>query len=66
MSEDMVEECVYNDSIALWYYKNAECFKIDLDVKDYFGTTGFKFALQNKETEVIDLIKRKIPSIAVI
>ena len=44
--------------------KNADFFKIDLIVRDDSGRTGFQLATLNKRNHVIELIKRKMPSIA--
>ena len=44
---------------------NAKSFKIDLTVKDDRGRTGYQLAFQYNETRTINLIKRKMPSVAV-
>ena len=41
---------------------NAEFFGLDLTAKDNFGRTGFQIAKQYMHTDVINLIKRKMPS----
>ena len=38
--------------------------KIDLTVKDCYGRTGFQIALSYGKNEVVNLIRRKKPSIA--
>ena len=43
---------------------NAESFKLELTAKTRYGETGFQLAKQTKEYDVINLIKRKMPSIA--
>ena len=46
--------------------ENAEIFKIDLIVKTDAGKTGFQLATMRGNHDVINLMKRKMPSIAVI
>ena len=44
---------------------NSVLFGLDLTLKDNNGKTGFQLAEQHQQTEVIDLINKKMPSIVV-
>ena len=43
---------------------NSELFGLDLTLKDKNGDTGFQIAERHEKTAIINLIKRKMPSIA--
>ena len=43
---------------------NFELFGLDLTLKDNQGRTGFQLAQLSQRTDMINLIKRKMPSIA--
>ena len=45
--------------------ENSKIFGLDITLKDNNGRTRFQLAKQKQQTEVIKLIKRKMPSIAV-
>ena len=44
--------------------ENLECANLDLKAKDYSGRTGLNLAEDKEQTDVIHLIKRKIPHIS--
>ena len=45
--------------------KCAEWFNLHLTVKDKNGCTGYKLAQDNRQTDIVNLIDREMPSIAV-
>ena len=44
---------------------NSVLFGIDLTIKDIWGRSGFQLAVDSQQENVINLIKRKMPNIAV-
>ena len=51
-------------SIVEMMIDNATSYTLDLTAKEATGKTGFQFAKDFRETNVVNLIKRKCPSIA--
>ena len=54
----------WNPAIVNVFLDNSELFGLDLTVKDKNGETGFQIAERHKLTAIVNLIKRKMPSIA--
>ena len=44
---------------------NSVLFGLDLTIRDNWGKTGFQLAQRFEKTDVINLIKEKMPSIAI-
>ena len=57
--------CNGNEDAVETIIDHSELFGIDLLLKDNDGMTGFQLAQIHQHTEVINLINKKIPSIAV-
>ena len=43
---------------------NSDSFNLDLTARDNDGKTGFQLAQDEEESEVVNLIKSKMPNIA--
>ena len=54
-----------NTRIVKIMIEHSKIFGLDLTLKDNEGRTGFQLAQQNQHTEVINLIQREMPTIAV-
>ena len=53
----------WNPATVNIFLDNSELFGLDLTVKDKNGETGFQIAERHEKTAIINLIKRKMPSI---
>ena len=57
--------CAYDKiNIVEMMIDNAKSFKLDLLIKDNNGRTGFQCAKDCGSTDVVKIIKRKMPKIA--
>ena len=51
-------------SIVKFMISNSDSFNLDLTARDNDGKTGFQLAQDEEESEVVYLIKNKMPNIA--
>merc|ERR1712038_1632112 len=57
--------CMYGQtSIVGIMINNSESFNLDLTARDNRGRTGFQLAKLQRNTEVVDMIRIKMPQIA--
>ena len=52
-------------SIVEMMINNSESLKLDLTARGIFGLTGFQWAQRNGHTDVVNLIRSKMPKIAI-
>ena len=57
--------CMYGaKNVVKLLMKYSDSYNIDLTAKDWSGLTGFQQAKQDKEYDVVRIIKRTMPQIA--